>query len=337
MTKDKAMLRTKTSLTVFIASLLVLGLVLGGCKRSSTEQSDDDFAGSEFVSTEDAAGGLRISVNTTSIPVAGTTGFGVQVFDANGVGVPNVRVLCDSERGVAILEPTSGSSLTDSSGFMSGVIGCEIEGSFQFGCRLPLGGNKRKFENILCQGDTPGGFTGFPGSAGGGLGGGVVEAGDEGDIRINEIGFLDGDSAIPGFQIDITQDFCDPPANTQTEPFGDTSIQATIVNDTNQIIRLTSLTYSVANFDGVGGTYTQPTPIRFLGEVTLPADGGQATINALVFDASGGGKRFADNATFITAPGIRNVTITISGTNGAGERISVTARTAVSFDNFDLC
>ena len=62
---------------------------------------------SPFVSDGGAGGTLTINVETANntIGVGETVGFSVHVVDAKGVGAPFVRVFCDSEHGVAIIEP----------------------------------------------------------------------------------------------------------------------------------------------------------------------------------------------------------------------------------------
>lgn len=339
-TGNRTMFITNKSLGRSVAGLLLLGVFLGGCNSGGTSTDGDDFAGSEFVSTDATTGSVSLRVTNPRIGVGDTSGFGVTVRDANGAGVPNIRIACDSERGVAILEPTAGTGLTDSTGFFSGVLGCEVSGSFQFGCRVAVGGNRRDFQTVSCEGSTPPDFVGFPGGSGSGFGGGVVDNGDpDNDLRVTEIGFSDDGSGATSFSIDTTFSACPNPEDV--EGFFDTTVVATVINDTDELIRLTSLSYTVENFDGLGTNFNLPGRIRFPSEVTASANGGSATIQALVFDAEprlgATDKRFADNQTFIEASGIRNIRVTFFGVTASGESVSTSVSTALSFDDFQRC
>ncbi|RIL12175.1 MAG: hypothetical protein DCC75_00895, partial [Proteobacteria bacterium] len=162
----------------------ILALAGYGCSGGGdTDGGDENFEGTGFVATDDAAGGLTLTVDQTTLSISEVSGFSVDVFDASGDPVAGLEIACDTEQGLAIVEPNTGFELTDSSGHMSGKVGCESPGSYQMACRLPIGGNKRKFETIRCSGDIPTGFSGFPGAAGGTLGVGTGGGGsaDQGD------------------------------------------------------------------------------------------------------------------------------------------------------------
>ncbi len=150
---------------------LLCGLALTiGC-GGNTHGGEEEFGSSDFPSGTDATGKVEVRVNDDDMNVGDRSGFHVFVYDGNGAPVQNIQVLCDSELGVAILEPTTGREMTGQFGDISGVIGCASPGSYQFGCRLPLGGNKRQFVTIKCRGT---GNAPFPGAAGGGIGGGSI-------------------------------------------------------------------------------------------------------------------------------------------------------------------
>jgi len=179
----------------------------------------------------------------------------------------------------------------------------------------------------------PDGFIGFPGAAGGGLGGGVVVEDEDGNpVRITAITFSEGGD-FSTTSIDIIFNSC---PDGEIENFTDTLIILSVVNNSNRLVRFRGYTYSVQNFDGLGNTYTSPT-INFASEIAVDSDGGTATISALFADAETGGKRFFGNSSLITATGFKNITVTLIGTDAFGAAVRIRARTAASFDNFNRC
>ena len=351
------MSRDKRYITLVIIAALIFGFC--GCSGDTDggKAGDEDFGDTTFVPNDDNSGSIEVEVLEPVIPVSEISGFFVRVRDANGAPVPQIRVSCDSELGVAIIEPTTGSEITDSGGAMSGKIGCSLPGSFQFVCRLPIGANKRKFVDIKCTGDVPNGFDGFPGSAGGGLGSGGVQVPDEGgspggensgDVRITAVSVLDNPgSNAEGSQIDIAQDVCTPddlstPANELVvEPFTDTFIKIKVVNNSSSTIRFTRVTYSVPNFDNTGRTF-ESSNISLIGETTVEAEGGEVDIQSLIFSVTGtGGDKFFVNASSGNRPigsiGFRNVSFTLSGTNSSGETVQATGTVVLSFTNYGRC
>lgn len=172
---------------------------LAGCLggQGSTDGgsgADGNFQDDVFVSDESTTGGMRLEIAESSIAVGDTSEFLVFVRDEQQQPVPNINVICDSEGGVAILEPSTGYALTNSRGAMSGVIGCEAPGSFQLVCRLSVGANRRQFASVRCTGDTPSDFEGFPGAGGGGLGGGSVKTASNGQPQGVEVSIVDEDT-----------------------------------------------------------------------------------------------------------------------------------------------
>jgi hypothetical protein len=338
-------------INVLLGIFAVASLSLSGCMGGDTDggKATDD-GGNPFIPGPNTTGSVSLELKESEIPVSQTTGFTFAVVDANKQPVQTLQVSCDSESGVAIIEPTTGSEITDSSGKISGRIGCAAPGSFQFGCRLPIGGNLRKFVDVKCTGDFPSGFNGFPGAAGGGLGtGGVVNPGtDTDDVSVTGISILDNPgSSEDGDQIDMDQVICTPDDTTTTEnelvvePFTDTRVKFTVVNQTNSTIKFTGFTYSVPNFDGTGRTFESST-IRFIGDAKAESNGGEATLSALVFSVIGsGGDKFFVNATSgnkaIGAIGFRNIKFTITGTTSLDQEVSVSGTTVLSFANYDRC
>jgi hypothetical protein len=261
--------------------------------------------------------------------------------------VSNISVACDSEKGVAILDPQRGYALTDSNGVMSGMIGCEAPGSFQFLCRLAVGANRRKFVSVNCTGDVPSGFQGFPGAAGGGLGGGS-QTNDDGDVRITTASFIDDGSAssgspAAGASIDISQRAdCDGDSTTvDFEPFFDTYARLTVENNLPEQVRFESLQYSVSDVDGQGTEFTS----KRLGltqeaDSTLADSGASTTIIMPIFKAYNGGKFVGDplgTGVQITNRALTTVSFTLIGKTASGESVSVKARATASFGDFNRC
>lgn len=337
-----------------VSSTLII-VALAGCMGGSG--GTDGGAGKNpgyrddvFVSDETTTGSLKIEVNESSIAVGSTSGFLVSVTDSNGRPVPNINVACDSERGLAILEPTTGFELTGSSGSMSGRIGCKAPGSFQMVCRVSVGANRRKFVGIKCEGEVPSGFNGFPGAGGEGLGGGVAQDGESGDATIMAMGFEDGGatSVTPGSpssnaSIDIFQESdCDGVESTvDPERFYDTYVNLEVQNNFTEDIRFSSLTYSVRNVDGQG-TLFQSKQIGLTSNSgsSVGGNGGTTGILVPIFKAAQGGKYVGDPSGVgirITQVGFRTVTVTLSGQTASGRRVELTARSTASFGNYDRC
>ena len=321
--------------------LLSLSLVFTGssCSSSDTDGGGDSGKEDSFVSTDDSTGTIDLSVNSTRLGIGDTSGFFVTVRDVNGGPVDALRISCDTEIGLALIEPTTGFELTDSFGNMSGVVGCEAPGSFQIACRLPVGGNKRKFETIVCSGDVPADFTGFPGAGGGGLGGGVDTTDSEDDefsVRVSSINLYDeGNVTTESPAVDIARATCD---SGDPEPFFDTSVGFEMVNNTTSVVRVESYTYTIADFDGAGSSYTSGR-IFFLGEAqNLDANGGSTEVVALFIEAnSDGTKSYFGRSDSITDQGFKNITFNIRATNSEGETINIEARVAISIGTFDRC
>ncbi|MCB0336466.1 MAG: hypothetical protein KDD62_09170 [Bdellovibrionales bacterium] len=329
-------------LRILEGALLLCLVPAIGCNSSSTGGAISPDEDAPFVADDTNSGSFNLEIKNRIVPVGDTTKFVAEVRDLAGNPVPNIRVSCDTEQGLALIEPSTGVSLTDDYGNISGVIGCEVPASLRVACRLPLGFGARAFASIRCEGEIPAGFTGFPESGGGSLGGGVDTAEDEGDsslaFRITSIDVVD-DGSNPGTSIDIVQIAdCDSETDgNQVEPFFDTTVTFTIQNDSNELVVFNSYRYTVSNFDGAGSSYTTPL-IRFLGSnLSVDSDGGEGTATALFLDASGSGKRFFGRSDTISSAGFKNVRFTVFGETSSGESVEITSSTALSFDGFDRC
>ena len=337
---------------VGMLSGLLLATLLAGCLggQGSTDGgsgADHGLEDDTFVADETTTGTVMLDVTSPSMEVGNTSTFTVRAVNTRQQPVANINVACDSEQGVAILDPQRGYSLTDSSGVMSGAIGCEAPGSFQFLCRLAVGANRRRFVTINCTGEAPSGFDGFPGAAGGGLGGGS-QTDDNGDVRITSAGFIDNGTAtsgspVSGSSIDISQIAdCDGNASTvDFEPFYDTYAQLAVENNRADQVRFEYLQYTVSDVDGQGTEFTS----KRLG-LTQEADGTQTdagesvTIILPVFKAYNGGKYVGDplgTGIRITNRALITVSFSLVGKTALGDSVVVKARSTASFGDFTAC
>jgi hypothetical protein len=272
-------------------------------------------------------GSITVNVGDKDLGVADTSGFSVVIKDSNGDGIPLTRVTCDSEEGVAIIEPSNGSEITDASGAISGTVGCEKPGSYLFGCRLPVGGNKRQFVTITCRPPVPDGFHGFSGAGGGGLGGGGGSGAPPGlsivSVVLNE---LDKDVST----VDTQAGTCGSGTDITAEPYSDTLIKFTVNNETDQRITFSSYSYSI---DGV----FESGDIGISG--TLVAEPGAASteLQAFFTDAADGQKTFIGSSAAIGSLGPTTVSVTLRGTNGVGQVVRASAEFSVSFNNYNNC
>lgn len=336
------------------AVVSTIGLI-AGCSGGGTDDGATANTDSIFVPTDGNTGTFTLNINSNTVAVSQTTGFTATIKDVNGNGVSDMRVTCDTERGLALIEPTSGIELSDGFGSISGVIGCEAPGSFRIGCRLPVGVNKRAFETVVCTGAIPAGFEGFPeGSGGGGLNGGVATNPGDGDgtsggtgtngFRVTSVALNSDGGGTSSFSADVIQDTCDPEAEPiECEQYSDDLITFQFVNNTNQIIIVNNYTYSLADSDGSGTAFTSKSIA--LGGVEIDANGGTASLTGLFLDATANGgdscpgtKRFADNSSDIPSSlGFQNVTFRINASNEFGEDVTVVITSAFSFKDFDNC
>ena len=329
-----------------VACLAILGACSGG-DTDGGKAGDVGFEDGVFVSDANTTGTITVEVVEPEMQIGDTSGFFVHVRNANGEPVRNIQVACDSERGVAIIEPLRGFELTDDSGSMSGRIGCERPGSFQFLCRLTTGANRRDFVGVKCRGDVPAGFQGFPGAAGGGLGGGV-QVNDDGEVRIVDIGFDDdGELSVEDPTVDVSVDItqiadCDAETDgNQIEPFFDTYLNVKVENNRTEKVRFTSLQYTIRNVNAQGSDFSSR-PLSLVRESgsTLDANGDVKNIIVPIFKATGGDKYVADSTRLgpkITEVGLRTVQIELQGETASGDPITVEAATTVSLGNFNRC
>jgi len=349
---------SKRAFAVHGAAILGLAVCVGclGGQGSTDGGSgaDSGIRDEQFVAGDDTTGSLSLSIANSSMGIGDTSPFTVSVQNASGEPVSNINVACDSEQGVAIIEPQTGYELTSSGGVMSGVIGCERPGSFQMVCRLSVGANRRKFAQVNCTGDIPAGFQGFPGAAGGGLGGGV-QNNEDGDVRIVAAGFvdamagLDGSTVSSDASVDISRiDDCDGEEETDDpEPFTDTYANIKVENNLAELVRFTGLSFAVTNVTPAGADYASPR-LALTGErgsTSASGGGGTAVINVPIFKSyiqlgdtpdKWVGNPF-EGGILISNPSFQTVTFTLYGETASGQSVSISASTTVAFGSYNRC
>jgi hypothetical protein len=345
--------RNKTLVSgVTFSSLAVATLLFfSGCGGSDTGGDGESYDGTAFNDSDSNAGRINLEIVDDHIDVADTTGFRVRVADANGAPVADIEIACDTETGLALLEPTTGFELTDSDGQMSGRVGCVTPGSYQIGCRLPINANKRSLKTIICQGPVPDGFTGFPGAGGGSLGtgdrpsGGAIPPGSSGSLRLSDV--VLAENSADTLSIDVSRGTCGfidqngdgdttDAGDVDPEPFTDTTVKFAINNETSESVNFTSFSYEVSGSSGSGTTYSSTELAFSLGGSIAPK--GTATLTGLFLKANSSGKSFTGTSAIIPASlGFRNVTFTLFGTTASGSSVQVQASVGMSFGNFDKC
>lgn len=344
--------RKKTLLSGFAATALIGSTLFAfsGC-GGDTGGEGDSFDETAFVDTDSNTGGIRLEIIEDRIGVAETSGFRVKVFDAKGAGVPEIQIACDTETGLALIEPTTGFELTDNSGQMSGRVGCVTPGSYQIGCRLPVGANKRSLQTIVCEGPVPAGFAGFPGAGGGSLGvgssptGGAVPPASSGSIRLSAVtAFENGADTL---SLDVSRGSCGfedqngdgdttDPGDIDPEPFTDTRVTFEVKNETSEPVNFTSFSYDVSGASG-SGTFYSSSELAFSQGGNISANS-TANLVGLFLKASSSSKSFTGSSAAISSSlGFRNITFTLFGTSASGRSVEVQASVGLSFGNYDSC
>ena len=328
------------SISLAFACVLLVGFVACNGSTGGNESASDDSRTDDIFSSS-SAGTVSVAVVNDSLPVSDTTPFTVTIRGADGSTQSDVPITCDSEAGLAIVEPNTGQGLTDGFGSYSGVIGCAAPGSFRFGCRTP-GAGIRKFVTVKCSGGVPDGFAGFPGAGGGGLGGGVsdVDDGNSGEVSITSISVFDngsiGEDQRP--EVDIVQGTCTSGTTSEPEPFFNSFVGITVVNNSNVSIDFNRMRYQVENVDS-SGTQFNSNDISLIGDSqsSLDPDGGENRFDAIFAEANSGGKRFIGASSNIGFTGTRNITFRLFGKNAIGEDVTVSGRLAINLNNFNNC
>lgn len=314
-------------------SLMVFG---AACNKGSTEgDSETAGIGDHFVSDGGSGGSIELEL-TGDLSVGGQTGFFVRLRDPQGQPLEFVRVFCESERGLAIIEPSSGGVAYESTGAdgnMSGVVGGLLPGSFLLECRAPQGYNLVARQTVRVTGTVPDGFAGFPGAAGGNLGGGVIidNSPDSDDIALAAFTVNDGEDDVTAVDIIQTSD-CDGDVDTvDPEPFYASTFTITVRNPTGQRLFIETVGLSVA----------QSSTVTSLVELATceVAPNSSATCTGPFADFSGStldDKALAGSGVSFEV-GTFNVSAEVSGTTENGESFTLTGGRALTFDGFNNC
>jgi hypothetical protein len=307
--------------TLFSVALVPMGIV--GC-TGDTDGGTGAGADGQYVSDGAAGGAIRFKKVPASLEVAESGSFEVEVRDAQGNTASNVQVVCDSERGVAILEPTTGREHTGSYGTMSGVIGGDKPGSFLFECRAEQGYNLAVRTSVKITGDVPAGFTGFPGAAGGNMGGGVSTPSD--NLQLLSVTFAQNGDDVTA--LDSTRGAsC---TGGGAEPFSNPLFKIKLKNDT--LFNLNVSSVKVVVVDGSSGG--NPEFTRTID--TEIAAGQTGTVSDVFFTAaSGGTATYPDGSA--GANGTFQVRLTVSAQTSDGTDRSFSTVANVTLEDQNNC
>ncbi len=313
--------QTALGLTLFG---MLAAAVLGGCDTGDTdggEGNDTSGLGTQFVSDGGSGGTLKITPNKTTINVGEIVGYKVVALDPRGAPLAFVRIFCESEKGIAILEPSSGGVAFESTGpdgLMSGKIGGVTPGSFIMECRGPEGFNLVDRIGLKVVGEIPEGFDGFPGAAGGNLGGGNLVEPPNQDVTLRAVTLINVLGERSTIVDIVFQNLC--PGTTTPEPYGADDFIITVTNQREDRITVESV-----EFDGPGGASSD----RIFTPLVIPPRT-QTTIQGRFTDVVSipvaFQKNFATTAAVVPF-GTFPVTFTLRGETASGDnfRQSITA------------
>ncbi len=333
-------LKIKQSLlvTLGIAAFGVAG-VLAGCSGGDTGPDNSD-AGTRDGYVSDGGSGatltIRLADDSDELNVADTKGFYVEALDPRGAPLEYIRIFCESERGIAIIEPSANGIAfehTGPDGLMSGKLGGLLPGSFLLECRAPEGYGLIARARLHVRGTVPADFGGFPGAAGGNLGGGVIVNDNNADqASILSVLFTDAGGESPAGPFDVlpvSPTDCDGDATTlDPELFTDVNYAITINNTFNQPITIDSVEFLTGGAAGASSGE--------LGVVaTIPADS-EGTFQGLYVTFNETSQVFTGTSTAVTI-GTFPVTITVNATTASGDEIEITDTVTVSFRNVNNC
>ena len=343
-----------------VLSVSSLMIAFVGCSGDTAGGSYPGQAleGSGFAPDDSNSGSISIELKESRITVSEIAGFHASVTNSQGAGVANTAIVCDTERGLALIEPSTGREITDSGGSISGKVGCEAPGSFRIGCRV-ASATRRAFETIICEGPIPGGFGGFPHAGGRGLGGagGVGDDGQPGgntsdSIRITNLAFSDGqESGIANIDIARRADCDGEPDTNDPEPFSDTFVSVSVTNDSAKTYTFKTLRFKVPGGTGSGGVYNS-SDIALTGDAfeVLPNGGKSTFVTRVLYQKSKPttlGNEYNNGKAFVGANFdiydqvggrlVTDVTVTIVGTDSEGNTVTLSGSVNLYFHNVDRC
>lgn len=333
-----------------IAALLaIVTMALFSCTGDTDGGSAGDAAlvSNPFVDNGGAGAKIELEIESTDnqVGVGEEVPFRVRVTDPQGAPLQFVRIFCDTELGVAITEPARNGvavETTSARGYMSGSIGGVTPGSYIMECRAQAGFNLVDRVSVRVTGQVLAGFQGFPGAAGGNLGGGRIvdrtpDANDGNGVRISSITVSDASSSSSssGVVLDVVRNGCRDTATPPTctsEPFTFNTFTLSIKNDTgaNAFINTVEVrqgSRTVVSAQGVpaevkkGGGSSDITGI-FTTSINCSAD--------KCFNTGG-----TNNLSI--GVGSRNYTFIVTGTTEAGDSFEISRTAAILFDSVNNC
>lgn len=349
--------------------LLVLGMaLLGGClgggdtDGGSAKDAANDADG---VYVADGGAGATLTIDAPDTMAVGEIAqFKLHLMDPSGQPLAYIRLFCESEKGIAIIEPSSGGVAfehTSARGIMSGYIGGLVPGSYIIECRAPEGFGLVVRKSIIITGPVPENFVGFPGAAGGNLGGGrlvddsewiqEVDANNDGipdnigdldddndgspdGVRVSKVEFNDGANRGPSGPIDIVPGTCNngTPADTTDdfpEPYFFNHYFAFVKNNSEDIITIGSIGFTIQN-GGPGTTSTQ-------GKTVSIKPGEEKVIEGVFTDSRGTGTKYFAGSSTQPVLGTYRVDVVLTGTRQGGGSLSIAREVTVTFDNVNNC
>jgi len=339
---------------ILAASTAILALAIYGCTGDTDGGSGADSARNSdpYVSDGSAGGTLSIELRDSdrTIGVGDTVGFFVRATAPDGSPQRGIRIFCDSERGVAILEPAdNGASVesTDDNGEMSGQIGGLTPGSYILECRGQQGFNLVGRITVFVTGDVPNGFQGFPGAAGGNIGGGRIvdvtpDVDDGVGLRVTQVRVQDAGGASAQGPLDVsrggcvTGDFTDPCAECSLEPFKFATYSLSLKNDTNENVFISTVEVAVGSRTVVAGQ-GQAVEVSKGGGVGSITGNLTTVVNCpsgTSFSACYNGGTLGNTALI---EGTRNYRFTITGVTEAGNSFEISKDVAIQFDSVNNC
>ncbi|MFN8390497.1 MAG: hypothetical protein U0136_09430 [Bdellovibrionota bacterium] len=334
------------ALAGMLASAALAGCLAGGGGDTDGGQGNDDAGiGAQPVSDGGFGASLTIALDDggNELRVAERKDFFVTALDPNGLPLTDRRVFCESEKGIAILEPSSGGVAfehTGSHGTMSGVLGGVTPGSYLLECRLEEGFNLVARKHLKVIGEVPAGFQGFPGAAGGNLGGGViVENPNDVGNSVLTVEFLTvtGQQTANG-PIDTARELdCDNNvATNDPETYGDDNFVLKIDNPENEDLVIDSVTFTVDDGRDVESSRQKAGLVVAAGSATTLS----GTFTEPVFLPSGAQtdvKAFAGTS-FRVLNGTFNVNFRVRAHLAAsGESVSLSTGQSVTFQDVNNC
>lgn len=315
------MLKTivRISLGMIVGMLTLSVMSLTACSKGDTSSPGNDSGlGDQFVSDGGAGATLLINiVGGNRIPVGSTAPFTVTALDPQGNPLAFIQIFCESESGIAIIEPSSGGvafEMTGADGVMSGIIGALTPGSYVMQCEANNGFGLIDRVSVVNTGDVPPGFAGFPGAAGGNLGGGVI-IDDSGTQTVSLSSFTLMRNGEEVSTVDTERGLCLSSSGVCTvEPFGSTSWAIGISNGLLQRIVSASVSFDIKGTASDVGPFSDTITIEPGSSSTITGPFSNGTTFSITGDP-------VQSGTFAT---VATVTVTLED---GSTRTSTTTRT----------